>query len=941
VGGDADADLLAALDARVDLELPGHRVPLNWSIMPMIANSTGTDHHAQALSDSTSTRFVHLSTRNQIRHRAVGCGTRIMYGWATTSRRRSRPLSACAAAIADNRAVDERVFVSYRRDDTAHVAGRLYDRFAGRFGRRNVFMDVSSLAPGLDFPEKLAEELARCSILLALIGANWLTSADGRRRRLDDAGDWVAHEISTALARGIPVVPVLVDGAALPDAADLPQALAPLVRKQALHIDHASFESDASALLNALAPDGQSMPDKRRVFVVRADRIVDPIRLGVHPAAAIGSADGSQNRTPPFVERELFADLCAAMTCERFVLVVGDSTAGKTRLAFEAMRASLPHHVCVVPAAPQALADAVKEARASRPAVLWLDDLERFLGSDALASAGLAELLDGDGVVVVATLRAHERADYSPRYAVRVGNDQLTDLRAGQDILDRAAEFRLERIWSTREIASAAEKADDPRIAQALASADRYGLAQFMASGPQLLRDLHDAWSVAPARRSVKGAVGDPRGAALVNAAVDIRLTGYHRPVPLSLLRRLHEVYLARRGGPALRPGSWKNAVAWATQPIHATSSLLEPDADGEWSAFDYLVDAAANDPSAPSIPDETWAAVADHAALAEAVDVAWQACYAGRFAHAQAVAERALAQCQFMIAAQVAECLGVAGQERAAVALLEAAVAGAERSASVDPQDLLAMRRMLAWEVGEKRAGQGDPERALLIARRVAADAAELFGEIHPETLLARVHVARQLGATGAAEEALAVADTVSEQAAAALGPDHPVVDTARFEAAVWAEDTHGLETMTRRFGELLADMRERPDLDVLATIDIEWNLGGALLAAGDPHSAVPLLKALVDKAAEAFGPTYARTLGYRQTHLAAVAAAAADVSESKWVADLAAELVADCIQVLGPDHVITVAAQRRATLIAEDGPSPSGEASQSPEDRLPGTAP
>ena len=771
--------------------------------------------------------------------------------------------TAWAAAVADNGAVDERVFVSYRRDDTAHVAGRLYDRLVGRFGRRNVFMDVSSLAPGLDFPEELAEELARCSILLALIGANWFNSADGRRRWLDDAGDWVAHEISTALARGIPVVPVLVDGAALPDAADLPQALADLVRKQALRIDHGSFAADADALLDALAPDGQPMPDKRRVFVARADRIVDPIRLGVHPAAAVGAGDGSQNRTPPFVEREVLDDLCAAMTGERFVLVVGDSTAGKTRLAFEAMRTSLPLHVCVVPEAAEALADGVEEARARRPAVLWLDDLERFLGSDILASAGLAGLLDGDGVVVVATLRAHERANYSPRYATRVGNDQLTALRAGQDILDRAAEFRLERIWSEREIAAATEKADDPRIAQALASADRYGLAQFMASGPQLLRDLHDAWSVAPARRSAKGAVGDPRGAALVTAAVDIRLTGYHRPVPLSLLRRLHEVYLARRGGPALRPGSWKNAVAWATQPIHATSSLLEPDADGEWSAFDYLVDAAANDLSAPPIPDETWAAVADHAALAEAVDVAWQACYAGRFAHAQAVAERALAQEQYTIAAQVAACLGAAGQERAAVALLERTVGQAERSDRVDPHDLLAMRRTLAWEVGEKLAGQGDPERALLIAQRVAADAAELFGDTHPEALQARIELARQLGATGATEEALAVAETVSEQAAAALGPDHPVVDTARFEAAVWAEDVHGPEAKARRLGELLADMRERPDLDVLATMDVEWNLGGALLAAGDPHAAVPLLEAVVDKAVEAFGPTYARVKG------------------------------------------------------------------------------
>src|SRR5688572_23306247 len=109
------------------------------------------------------------------------------------------------------------IFVSYRRQETQHVAGRLADRLTLRFGVERVFMDVDSIAPGADFTKAITEAVSRCDVLIALIGRQWtgVVDADGARR-LDDPDDFVVQEIHAALERDIPVVPVLVDGATMP-----------------------------------------------------------------------------------------------------------------------------------------------------------------------------------------------------------------------------------------------------------------------------------------------------------------------------------------------------------------------------------------------------------------------------------------------------------------------------------------------------------------------------------------------------------------------------------------------------------------------------------------------------------------------------------------------------------------------------------------------------
>lgn len=145
-----------------------------------------------------------------------------------------------------------RIFVSYRREDSAGYAVWLYDRLRRHFGDDNLFMDVATIAPGLDFVAAIENAVGSCDVLLAVIGRRWLTVTDsGGARRLDNPKDFVRLEIATALARDIRVIPVLVDGVHMPPATELPDALQPLAHRHAYTVSERSYP-DADRLIAAL-----------------------------------------------------------------------------------------------------------------------------------------------------------------------------------------------------------------------------------------------------------------------------------------------------------------------------------------------------------------------------------------------------------------------------------------------------------------------------------------------------------------------------------------------------------------------------------------------------------------------------------------------------------------------------------------------------------------
>lgn len=129
------------------------------------------------------------------------------------------------------------IILSYRREDSAGVTGRIFDRLAQEFGTDRVFMDIDSMPAGVDFHDHLQEILADCGALLVVIGKSWRSQRKGQPARIMDPDDWVRIEVETALERGIPVVPLLIDGASLPGRDQLPETLWPLLRRNALPVD--------------------------------------------------------------------------------------------------------------------------------------------------------------------------------------------------------------------------------------------------------------------------------------------------------------------------------------------------------------------------------------------------------------------------------------------------------------------------------------------------------------------------------------------------------------------------------------------------------------------------------------------------------------------------------------------------------------------------------
>ena len=147
----------------------------------------------------------------------------------------------------------DRLFISYRREDSAGLTGRLYDRLVRRYGDRQVFMDVTSIDPGSDFTESIQRAVRSSSVMLAMIGPRWASIADARRRpRLHDKADLVRIELEVALEQGIRIVPVLVDGADMPRGAELPSSLAGLVLLQAVKLSHAAFARECGELLSVI-----------------------------------------------------------------------------------------------------------------------------------------------------------------------------------------------------------------------------------------------------------------------------------------------------------------------------------------------------------------------------------------------------------------------------------------------------------------------------------------------------------------------------------------------------------------------------------------------------------------------------------------------------------------------------------------------------------------
>lgn len=191
--------------------------------------------------------------------------------------------SGATAVLESNSQASRRIFISYRREDTEGHVLALVPPLRDRFGEDRIFKDTDSIPAGKDFVEALQRELTSCSVMLVVIGRNWLTIQEPRlrSRRLDNPADLVRIEVATALTNPqMLVVPVLVGGAKVPAAEDLPSNLRPLARRQAFELTGNHWNTDIKGLIDEIETACADIPGA-------TPRSTRRFRRGVQAAAAV------------------------------------------------------------------------------------------------------------------------------------------------------------------------------------------------------------------------------------------------------------------------------------------------------------------------------------------------------------------------------------------------------------------------------------------------------------------------------------------------------------------------------------------------------------------------------------------------------------------------------------------------------------------------------
>lgn len=147
----------------------------------------------------------------------------------------------------------KRIFINYRRSDSSGHAGRLHDYLRNYLGDERIFFDVATIQAGVNFEQKINNELDNSEAVLVLIGNQWLDSKNTEgNRRLDNPQDYVRFEIETALSKNIPVIPILLQGAEMPSKKELPDALSDLSRHNAIRLNDDHWYSDCNLLAGLL-----------------------------------------------------------------------------------------------------------------------------------------------------------------------------------------------------------------------------------------------------------------------------------------------------------------------------------------------------------------------------------------------------------------------------------------------------------------------------------------------------------------------------------------------------------------------------------------------------------------------------------------------------------------------------------------------------------------
>jgi len=647
----------------------------------------------------------------------------------------------------------------------------------------------------------------------------------------------------------------------------------------------------------------------------KVSEVRDPLYLGVHPAPIATLAPDHDESSPAlsdvpaYVPRDVDDQLREMLAQGGFVLLVGDATAGKSRTCYEAITTTLPDHILIAPHDRDALPSALAKASDTHRCVLWLNDLEGYLGTGALTRNKVTGLVSEGNRhrVILATLRAAEEIRYTSDTAgPEAGRRAHRDAR---NVLEQAHRLRLPRLFSAAEQRRAHAREWDPRIADAMAHADTYGIAEYLAAGPELLRDWEDAWTP----NTDPAAPANPRGAALVAAAVDIRRAGWSTPIPVRLLDQVHEHYLAGFGGDRLNPEQLTDAWEWACRPRHGTTALLQHESDSHVQVFDYLVDVMQRR-SLPSdhVPELVVRAAVEASSPAESDALAASAYLEGRYLLAEYAYRHS-----YLTRARRPDLGPDHPDTLASRNSLALALRALGRLTEAESEHREVCRR-LNGALGPDHAftltSRGDLARVLRTMgrfeeaeaehRAVAEALARELGPEHAETLASRGDHARALHALGRFSEAEAEHDSIYRTRRRLLGPEHPSTLASRGSRASVlhelgrykeAENEHRaiLEIRIRRLGP------EHP-----RTLTSRGDLARALRELGRLDEAEAEHRAVLDIRRRVLGAEHHRTLASR----GCLASVWQDLGRHQEAADEHRAVLSIRSRVLGEEHPRTL---------------------------------
>jgi hypothetical protein len=281
------------------------------------------------------------------------------------------------------------VFISYRRRDSGPWVERLQERLELRFGEDLVFRDLDDLRVGRDFLSQIRTAIRTANAVLVVIGPRWLHGNRGSgRSRLHRRGDVLRREVRWALSnKRVPVIPVLVGGASMPDARALPPSLRDLGAQQARALADASWDSDCSALLEGLrgilrrTRRPQSLEGLHLKLVVREQRYFE--LLGGAPALARETAEATLrllDRQAPFYPHDAFLQTCRGYAHKNIAMALRDELGTRARRVDEALNRSEAVFRSIQTEAAERLAEAlngrgsVAAVRGDLPeALTWID----------------------------------------------------------------------------------------------------------------------------------------------------------------------------------------------------------------------------------------------------------------------------------------------------------------------------------------------------------------------------------------------------------------------------------------------------------------------------------------------------------------------------------------------------------------------------------------